>query len=203
MCRHGVPDTTGSQFCHTHLQLAGRKNLIDNHLVDIALIAHLQRTHMRYHSVFFSNLLVRIRAVSRSGIEIEQCRMSGIQALEFHLPVASAEIQSLLVIQVKDLIPGYHSSLAADIEYSHLATGEEIGGFQRIYRLKKQALLLRHSTADNHAVIHRVHHMYLVSHKKCRDQKVVAQTRCVIVFGIYRIRCIANFIKCFHIQYLF
>ena len=76
----GVPYAARHQLGHAHLQLAGGEHLVYDHLVDVALVRSLQRTHVGDYGVGLRHLLVGIVAVSRRGVEVELRGMFGILA---------------------------------------------------------------------------------------------------------------------------
>ena len=146
--------------------------MIDEHLVDVTLVAHLQTSHVGYYRIFLCYFLIRVCAMSGGGVEVEQRRLIRIQALELHFAVATAQIECLFVVQLEHLIACNHSSFAAYIEDSHLTAGQEIRSFQRINRLQQQGLPNRHRTAHNHSVVHGIHHVHFILHKHVLDQKI-------------------------------
>ena len=198
VCRHRVPHATRSKFGHTHLQLAGRQHLINEHLVDVAFVAHLEATHVRYHGIRLGDLLVRIGAVSGSGVEVEQCGMRCIQALKTHLTVTATEIEGLLVVELEGVVTGNDATFAAYVEDTYLTAGKEERSLERIDGFKQQALAGRHSATDNHAVVHGVNHVYLVGCKHALDEEIMAKTGCVVRLGIHRVGGVTYFVVCFH-----
>ena len=65
----------------------------------------------------------------RSGVEIEESRVVGVQTLELHLAVAAAQIECLFVIEFKHFVTGNDATFAAHIEDTHLTAGQEIRSF--------------------------------------------------------------------------
>ena len=198
MSWHGVPYTTGSQLGHTHLQLTGRKHLINDHLVDITLIAHLQRTHVSNDSLFLGDLLARILLVSGGGIEIELSRACCIITAEHYVTVATTDVQSLFVAELEHLVTNLHLTGTADIKDTYLTTGRKERSLQRIDSLQLQALIHGHSTTYNHTVVHTVNHVYLVSCEHLLNQEVTTDSLGIIAFRILGMCGIAHFVICLH-----
>ena len=94
--RHRIPYTTSGKFGHTHLQLACGQHLINYHLVDIALVAHLKRTHVSHYSISLCYFLARILLVGGSTVEVEFGGFRAILTCEYHVAVTSSDIQCLL-----------------------------------------------------------------------------------------------------------
>ena len=199
MCRHGVPHAARGELGHTHLQLAGRQHLIDEHLVNVALVAHLQTAHVRYNGISLGDQFVGIRAMRCGGVEIEQCRFVGIYALKAYLAVTTTEVEGLLEVQFICLVACNHAALAAYVEDTHLAAGEEERCFQRVDGLQQQTLAHGQCSTNHHAVVHRIDHIHLVGRKHALDKEIFAQTRRIIALSVNGIRRIAYFVVCLHI----
>ena len=197
---HRVPYAAGSQFRHTHLQLAGRQHLIDNHLVDITLVGHLEASHMCYYGVCFCNFLVGISSVCVCGEEVEQCGVLSVARLEGYLAVAFAQIERLFVVQLKSRAVHLHDTLPCTyIEDTYLAAGQEMRCLQRVDSLQREHLAHGHSTAHNHTVVHRIHHIHLIGGEYLLNQEIVTQTCRVVTLCVNRVRRIANLIICLHV----
>ena len=198
MCRHGVPDRAGGQLGHTHLQLASGQHLVDDHLVDVALVRHLQRSHVGHDGILLRNLAAGIFFVSRRRVEIELGRLRSIVAGEGHVAVAAADIEGLLEVEVELLVADAYRSGATHVKDAHLATCGEERGAQRVDGLQGEHLADGHGTAHHHTVVHRVDHVHLVLCKDALDEEVAAYSLCVITLGILGMRSIADFVICLH-----
>ena len=132
MRRHRIPYATRVEFGHAHLQLAGRQDLIDEHLVDITFVTHLEASHMGYDGIRFGYFLIRIGAMCGRRVEVEQGRFIGIQALKLHFAVSATEVKRLFIIEFEDFVSCDHATLTAYVENTHLAAGEEERRLQRI-----------------------------------------------------------------------
>jgi len=204
MCRHRIPDTTWFQFCHTHLQLAGRKNLIDDHLVDVTVVRHFQRTHSGHNSVSLCYFFIRIVTMCSRRVKIEFSRILGIFAFKCHFTVTGTQIKGFLKIKFENSLPSFYNTRSAHIEDTHFATSQKERSFQRIDCFQHQYFACRHSATHNHTVVHRIHHIHFVRSKHLFNQKVTTDTFRIILLCIFRMRSITQFIICFHllIQYL-
>ena len=197
---HRVPHAAGQQLGHAHLQLAGRQHLIDDHLVDVAVVRTLERTHVGHHGVGLRDLLVGVVAVGRRGVEIEFRGILGVLAFERHLAVARTEVEGLLVAEFEYGVAGLHHAGASDVENAHLAAGQEERSLQRVDDLELECLGDGHRAADDHAVVHRVDHVDLVGREYFFDQEIAAQARRVVAFRILGMCRIADFVIGLHIS---
>ena len=107
MCRHRVPYAASSQFRHTHLKLTGRQHLIHQHLVDIALVACLQRSHVSHHSIRLRHLLTGICGMRCCGVEVKEGRLLRTFRRKSHLTVTSSYIKCLLIAQFEALVTNF------------------------------------------------------------------------------------------------
>ena len=200
--RSRVPHGTGSEFGHAHLQLASGEHLVDNHLVDVALVAHLQTTHVSNHGVGLGDFLAGIFLVGGAGVEVELGGFLGILRAEDDIPVATADVKGFLVVEFKHLVADFHATGTADIEDAHLTTGGEIGGLERVDGFQFQLFGHGHGAAHYHAVVHGIDHVYFVGGKYRLDEEVAANALGVITFCVLRMGRIANLVICFHIDWL-
>ena len=154
MCRHRVPHRARGQFGHSHLQLTSWQHLIDQHLVDVAFVAHLQTTHVGHHGIFLGHFLARIFLMGSGAVEIELSRFRRIFALKEHVAVATTDVEGFLITECKRFIAYPDNALTTYVEDTHLAARGEEGGTQGVDGLEFQRLFHRHGTAHHHAVIH-------------------------------------------------
>ena len=80
MCRHRVPDGTGSEHGHAHGELACLEHGGMNELIDYAFIAGLHVTAWTLGSVFQFQKPCLITGVCRGGNEVELGRLAGVLA---------------------------------------------------------------------------------------------------------------------------
>ena len=197
--RHRVPYAARFQFRHTHLQLAGRKDLIDDHLVDVAVVGHFQRAHSGNHSVSLRYFFIRIVAMCSRRVKIEFSRILGILAFKCHFTVTGTQIKSLLKIEFEDSIPSFYNTWSAHIDDPHFTTSQKERSFQRIDCFQNQYLASRHSATDDHTVVHRIDHIHFIRSKHLFYQEVTTDTFRIILLCIFRMRSITQFIICFHL----
>ena len=203
MGRHGVPYASRGEFGHTHLQLAGGEHLVDDHLVDVALVAHLERTHVSHYSVLLGNLLAGIGGMGGGGVEVELGGVLAVLGGEHHVTVAASDIESLLEAERIGLVAHLHDAFTlSHVEDTHLTSGCEEVGLQGVDGFEFEFLVDRHGTSHHHTVIHGVHHVHLVGSKHLLDQEVAAYAGCVITLGILGVGCVADFIICLHLRLL-
>ncbi len=195
---HGVPHTAGGQFGHTHLQLTSGQHLIDNHLVDIALVRHFQTSHVGHHGILLRDLLAGILSVGCGRVEVEFGWLVRIFRAEHHVAVATADVKCLLEVELELLVAHLHGAGSTDIEDANLAAGGEERCLQRVDSLEFQSLVYGHGTADDHAVVHRIDHVHLIFGKHSLNEKVAADALGVITFCVLRMSRITYFIICFH-----
>ena len=202
--RHGVPHASRGQFGHSHLQLARGQHLRHQHLVDVALVAHLQTAHVSHNGVLLGHLAAGIFLVCGGAVEVELGRMLRICAGERDVAVALSYIQSLLVANGKGLVAhGDDAFSLTHVEHSHLATLREVCGFQWVDGLKREHFVHGHGSAHYHAVVERVNHVHLIGCKQRFHQEVAAQTRGVVTLCVVGMRRIAYLIVCLHQSFSF
>ena len=195
---HRVPHAAGGQLGHTHLQLASGKHLVHDHLVDVALVAHLQTTHVSHHGIGLGHFLAGILLVGCGAVEVELGGLAGVLAGEHHVAVAAANVECFLEAELKDFVAHFHAAVAAYVEDTDLAAGGEEWCLQRVDGLEFELLFHGFGTAHDHAVVHRVYHVHLVVGKHSLDKEVAAYAFGVITFCVLRVGRIANLIICFH-----
>ena len=201
MCRHRVPHATSSQFRHTHLQLTGGQHLIHQHLIDVTLVARLQRSHTSHHSIRLRHLTARIGAMRRRGVEVKEGRLLRIHRCKSHLTVTYSYIECLLIAQFEALVTNFHNTRSTYIIYTHLTTSGKERRLQRVDSLQRQYLVHWHSATHHHTVIHRIHHVHLVLNKQVFYEEIAAQTGCVVMTGILRMSSITYFVVSFHLPF--
>ena len=198
MSRHSIPNASWSKFCHTHLNLASREHLVNEHLVDVAVVRTFERTHVSNNSVSLCHLLARVACVSCAGIEVELSRVLWVFALEHNVTVARTDVESLLIVEFESLVTSLYNARTADIEHTDFATSSEVRRLQRVDSLKLEGFVHWHSTTHNHTVVHRVNHVNFVCSKNLLNQEVATDALCVITFCIFRMCGITHFIICLH-----
>ena len=203
---HGVPHAARGKLGHAHLQLARGQHLAYEHLVDVALVAHLERTHVGHHGVGLGHLLAGVCRVGRHAVEVELGGLAGVLAGEHHVAVAAAHVESLLVAEGERLVAHLHRAFAqSDVVYANLAARGEVLGLQRVDGLELKLLVHGHCPAHDHAVVHGVHHVHLVGGKHLLNKEVAADALGVVTLSVLGMGRITDFVICLHkkVPYVF
>ena len=142
--------------------------------------------------------------MSRCTIEIEFSRTGWVFAFKEYITLTTTNVKSLFEPQLKDLFSYLNDTYTfAYIKDSDFTTGRKVWSFQRIYSLQLQFFLGRHSTTHYHSVIHGIHHIDFIFHKKSLNQEIFSQSGGVIRFSINRIGCVSQFIIRLHYFFRF
>ena len=195
MRRHGVPYAARLQFGQTHLELAGTflEDVVHDELVDDTVVALLQLAGS--HAVCLERALASVDGnplrlvllVCRGGVQVELGRIGSILALEGHLLVSAAHVESLLEFQFIFLPVNRHDAVSTDVDDAQFTVVEEVGSLQRVDGVQRKFFGGRYGTAEDEAVVHGVSHVNLVGDHNFFHREGAAQTLRVVVLHVLRV----------------
>ena len=123
---HCVPAVAGSELRHTHCELAAFADCGVNVLINDALVHILVVAEGTVNSLVLGDVNRGIGLVRGAGVDVELRGICLVVRLEYNLLRSHTDINAVLEIERVLRAVKNNSTLAADIDDTHLAALEEI-----------------------------------------------------------------------------